>query len=681
MNLLNLHALWRLCRAVLRRKSDSSIEVIFKELHPRANPKQASDTIHLGILMGFFENPRRGELSAHGVSFAKSEHWKTWSPNFEQQKSLNHLGIDHKHCKNTKSRKTILDLFCGAGGLGLGFEMAGFSVVAAVDNDKQAIEAHKKNFPNCEVFFGDIHEISKNPKEKLLSVIKDKKINGIVGGPPCQGFSFIGERVVSDERNLLTSRFMDIVMVIQPDFFVMENVGGLLNIGARPGFYTHLSQYAKSIGPAANLISSALPNQPNAPNRRERQYNKRLVSLAITNFQKNCKKNASNTDKKDLIYTNRKCLINILEKEIEKKFNGLSYYSAIKVLKRSQKALFLISIATSFLKGKAKKSDNTEKEALEGLKALARKNDGCGRASREILSAYYRMEPTSLLRGKPVGPILKNLIKRASKDYVISSPTLLSSAWYGAPQDRRRLFLIGIHKRIDREFVFPNKTHFIKSEKDKNPNCLPAVTCHQTIGDLPNIDNYPELIENDVIASSERGDGNSNFSSLMAGETYIDDQSFPRESWDPFSIDCCKRTIHSKHVLARLKGVGFGVLDSTSGKTRLKPNDVAHTLRAGTREAMGSHTAVRPIHYKYDRVISVREGARLMGFPDWMTFHPTKWHGFRLVGNGVPAQLGRAIADAIQRQIYKNSEKPNTMINGDSLRYKPSKMALSLNLE
>ena len=65
----------------------------------------------------------------------------------------------------------------------------------------------------------------------------------------------------------------------------------------------------------------------------------------------------------------------------------------------------------------------------------------------------------------------------------------------------------------------------------------------------------------------------------------------------------------------------------------------------------GSHTAVRPIHYEHNRVITVREEARLMGYPDWTTFHESKWHGSRLVSNGAPLPLGYAIAASLRESL------------------------------
>ena len=84
---------------------------------------------------------------------------------------------------------------------------------------------------------------------------------------------------------------------------------------------------------------------------------------------------------------------------------------------------------------------------------------------------------------------------------------------------------------------------------------------------------------------------------------------------------------------------------------RLSKDGLSRALRAGTLPAQGSFTAVRPIHPVRPRCISVREGARLHSFPDWYAFHPTKWHGFRQVGNAVPPRLARAVAKAISNSI------------------------------
>jgi DNA-cytosine methyltransferase len=131
-----------------------------------------------------------------------------------------------KKIKEQTDTKNVLDLFSGSGGLSLGFEMAGFKIVAANDNFKDACKTYEANHPNTIMVEGDI--TSKDVKKKLYSEIKNKKIDIIVGGPPCQGFSYAGKRLIDDPRNFLYKEFVSIVDEIKPKVFVLENVEGIL---------------------------------------------------------------------------------------------------------------------------------------------------------------------------------------------------------------------------------------------------------------------------------------------------------------------------------------------------------------------------------------------------------------------------------------------------------------------
>ena len=110
----------------------------------------------------------------------------------------------------------IIDLFCGCGGLSKGFEMAGFEPVLAIDFWKDAIDTynfnHKKNVGICE-------DVSKLDEKSLEKIMNENKIVGIIGGPPCQGYSTVGKRDVTDERNYLYLQYCRIVEKIKPEFF------------------------------------------------------------------------------------------------------------------------------------------------------------------------------------------------------------------------------------------------------------------------------------------------------------------------------------------------------------------------------------------------------------------------------------------------------------------------------
>lgn len=123
---------------------------------------------------------------------------------------------------------SIIDLFAGAGGLSLGAARAGFNVAAAVELDKFALETHSKNFPNSIHLATDVASYSGDTLMAAANLLRGE-LTGLIGGPPCQGFSTMGKRVISDTRNNLFHQFFRLVSETQPSFFLAENVPGLLN--------------------------------------------------------------------------------------------------------------------------------------------------------------------------------------------------------------------------------------------------------------------------------------------------------------------------------------------------------------------------------------------------------------------------------------------------------------------
>ncbi len=122
-------------------------------------------------------------------------------------------------------KKTFIDLFSGAGGLSCGLEMSGFKCLLGIDQDKTAIETFKLNHKYAQAIAGDIREIS---TESIKDIIGNQKVSLICGGPPCQGFSTIGQNNKEDERNFLFWEFVRFVEAFKPDYILMENVTGLL---------------------------------------------------------------------------------------------------------------------------------------------------------------------------------------------------------------------------------------------------------------------------------------------------------------------------------------------------------------------------------------------------------------------------------------------------------------------
>ncbi|MDO4570656.1 MAG: DNA cytosine methyltransferase [Planctomycetia bacterium] len=122
---------------------------------------------------------------------------------------------------NLKQRYSVVSLFCGAGGLDMGFENRGFRTIWANDIDKHACETHRR-WSKTEVVCGDIAH---------LDLAKIPRADVIIGGFPCQGFSLAGPRKLDDSRNSLYRHFVQLVEQQKPQIFVAENVKGILTLG------------------------------------------------------------------------------------------------------------------------------------------------------------------------------------------------------------------------------------------------------------------------------------------------------------------------------------------------------------------------------------------------------------------------------------------------------------------
>ncbi|WOE74652.1 DNA cytosine methyltransferase [Alterisphingorhabdus coralli] len=146
---------------------------------------------------------------------------------------------------------TCVDLFSGCGGFGLGAEQAGYKILAAVDNDSDLQSAYKLNFPKTWTMQADIEQLDRSAWSFLLGRGKPR-LDLLIGGPPCQGFSRIGLRQKNDPRNTLVGHYFRHVRLLKPRAFVMENVEGLMdevNIGFLENALDGLPNYYNVVGP------------------------------------------------------------------------------------------------------------------------------------------------------------------------------------------------------------------------------------------------------------------------------------------------------------------------------------------------------------------------------------------------------------------------------------------------
>jgi DNA (cytosine-5)-methyltransferase 1 len=126
-------------------------------------------------------------------------------------------------------RLTAVDLFSGAGGLSLGLVQAGYEVLLANDLDQASAKTHERNFPGVPFICEDVRKVQGSRIRKLTG-LRRGELDLLIGGPPCQGFSIIGSRMVRDPRNDLFREFLRIGGELQPRCMVIENVPGLATL-------------------------------------------------------------------------------------------------------------------------------------------------------------------------------------------------------------------------------------------------------------------------------------------------------------------------------------------------------------------------------------------------------------------------------------------------------------------
>ncbi|WP_121968061.1 DNA cytosine methyltransferase [Leptolyngbya sp. BC1307] len=363
----------------------------------------------------------------------------------------------------TYRRPIAVDLFAGAGGLSLGFEQAGFDVAAAVEVDPVHACAHQFNFPDCAVIPRSVSEVS--GKDICAAAgLTSARIDVVIGGAPCQGFSLMGQRALDDPRNSLVREYIRLVRELQPSYFLFENVKGL-TVGKHGQFLNEIIQVLSDSG-------------------------------------------------------------------------------------------------------------------------------------------YVVLQPWQVLNAKD----------------------------YGVPQSRERLFLVGAKAGSP----LPRYPIPLKYQ----------VTCAEALGDLPDAEQFEQLMFGDEVRTGCLG-LSKHYSSLMRCSTKESwKYGYPRR-WNQNLLTSSRRSQHTTTSRRRFEQTEPGTVEPISRFFRLSADGVSNTLRAGTDSARGAFTSPRPIHYRYARCVTVREMARLHGFPDWFRFHETKWHGARQVGNSVPPPLAFAIAQEL----------------------------------
>lgn len=259
-----------------------------------------------------------------------------------------------------------------------------------------------------------------------------------------------------------------------------------------------------------------------------------------------------------------------------------------------------------------------------------------------ISPRFFIMENVEGLLDEKNSSELFDAIKVVDKKFRVLPPIVVDASKFGVPTKRKRVIVIGYDPLTVSEI----------SVKDILLTNKVAVTVKDAIQDI----GEPIPQQKDA-----QHFGWAKYRKLKALSAYaVKMRALPRESlgW-PVALDYLRRgmvsgnfdTMHLPQVSARYGAITPGETDPISRSKRLSWDGVCPTLRAGTGADKGSHQAVRPLHPSMPRVITVREAARLQGFPDWFSFHNTKWHSFRMIGNSVSPLVSEEVLSIIKERL------------------------------
>ncbi|RWA58383.1 DNA cytosine methyltransferase [Mesorhizobium sp.] len=264
----------------------------------------------------------------------------------------------------------------------------------------------------------------------------------------------------------------------------------------------------------------------------------------------------------------------------------------------------------------------------------------------ELKPRFFVMENVRGLAYADALPVLKDALALVELEYDILGPRIWDASDFGAATKRNRMFVIGIRK----DLAAPITDEAFESFK------RPPISVKAAIADLSGALPLPD---SDGLPGYDRW--------LIRRRGVPSDYALPLRSGDKIFTGH-RPTEHTQAVVKRFASVRPGQVDPVGRHPRLEWKGQCPTLRAGTGADKGSYQSVRPIHPEADRVITVREAARLQGFPDSHLFHPTVWHSFRMIGNSVSPIMAKAIFGALGHHLglvvppadSKSSTRPST---------------------
>ncbi|KUO63549.1 MAG: cytosine methyltransferase [Gracilibacter sp. BRH_c7a] len=546
---------------------------------------------------------------------------------------------------NAESKYSIVDLFAGAGGLSYGFLQTGrFYIKAAFENNPNAQKTYKRNHGNAEVYNDVSDALSDEIKAKL------GKVDVVIGGPPCQGFSNANRQKnhAISQNNSLVKKFVQTVLHLNPRSFVMENVSMLQSDIHR--FYVDetdaetIKKYGIKTSPSEIQLLDAEIMFPGIAD----------IAKSITQISNYL------WNEKDYLSLN----------VVFKTRNNPKKLCA--TLRKHKKRLLILAenLVTSLNENDhVLKHNHAAGIAIQGYYAAAESNEAAEELckaimptimlqrmfskAKEILDNRIKVDRYLTENGlvahvtsMAVIDYVKSILEASSTGYIINSG-ILSSADFGAPQKRMRFVLIGVKKSMCYDVKLPIGTF---SEANYR-------TVKDAIEDLEEIEAATEVSDQEVSLPAVPKD----ISEL--GKLLRD------------SKNLCNHvsTATTPEALKRFKKIKQGGnFHSLPPELKTTYSDTERTqktiyLRLKYDEPSGTVVNVRKsmwIHPVKHRALSIREAARLQTFPDSFVFFGTKDSQYQQVGNAVPPMLARAIAEHLCGYLDYGA---NSLISVESL--------------
>lgn len=529
-----------------------------------------------------------------------------------------------------------IDLFAGAGGLSLGFLQTGkFDIKVAFENNPNMQETYRRNHPGVDVR-GDVCAADYEEIQKQYG-----KIDVVIGGPPCQGFSNANRQKnhAISQNNMLVKQYIRAIRELQPLAFVMENVSMLRSDVHR--FYLDKTDHDLII-----QNSYDIPMQETKLVLLEKEY---LFNGAMEIVQ------SLDAISENIWPEDCYVALNVIYKATKnpkKVVSALSKHKK-KLLKYADKVTS--NISESYIAIQSRTAFNAIQQFFDGTLEVCKLKQAIEPAimiqrmlskakeifDNQIVVGSYSDENdlVAVIRSYAVFDYLKAILGTEPNSYAINAD-ILCAANYGAPQKRNRFIVMGIKKSLADEVKLPVGTFSEETYR----------TVRDAISDLQEVKTVTEVA--DDIGTSIKA--MSNISEL--GRALRDTDTLFNH------IITNTRETAMERFKALKQGQNFHSLDDD-----LKTNtytDVSRTqntiyLRLDYDQPSGTVVNVRKsmwVHPVLDRAVSVREAARLQTFPDSFVFCGTKDKQYQQVGNAVPPIMAKAIAKKLAKQLKKIEE-------------------------